>query len=95
MYLIIMNSTDNKWPYYGAITIIDNHPWYVTSLAHPTLFKTEQDALKMTRKLAKDRPEDTFTVVPVETYLVMVDQDFSCEWIRQMRQEQMEMVMPK
>ena len=90
-----MNPTDNHKPYYGAITIMNGVPWYVTSLAHPTLFKTEQDALKMTRKLAKDRPEDTFTAVDVDTYLTIVDQDFTCPWIVQMRQEQMELVMPK
>ncbi len=95
MYLILMNPADNHEPYYGAITIMDDVPWYVTSLAHPTLFKDEKDALKMIRKLAKERPNDVFTVIDVETYLVMVDQDFVCPWIAQMRLEQMEMVMPK
>jgi len=95
MHVILMNPTDNKHPYYGAIVIMDDIPWYVTSLAHPTLFSTEKEALKAIRKLEKSRLEDTFAAVDVDTYLTIVDQDFSCGWIRQMRQEQMEMGMPK
>ena len=95
MYLILMNPTENKQPYYGAIVIMNNVPYYVTSLAYPTLFKTEKEALREIRRLEKGRPDDTFTVVDVDTYLTIVDQDFTCKWIKQMRQEQMEMGMPK
>lgn len=95
MHLILMNPTDNQQPYYGAIVIMDDIPYTVTSPTHPTLFATEKDALKTIRGLAKGRSNDVFTVVDVDTYLTMVDQNFSCEWIRQMRMEQMEMGMPK
>jgi hypothetical protein len=87
MYLIIMNPQDNPYTYAGAITIINGHPWYVTSLAKPTLFTNEKDAERTIKRLEKSRPDDSFSVVSVDLYLTMTNQDWSCEWLRQMRQE--------
>lgn len=95
MYLILRNPNDNPNTYLGAICIIELKPWYVTSLAKPTLFPTEKAAEGVIKKLAKGRPKDELTTMPVELYLSMVDEDQSCGWLAQMRQEQMEMVMPK
>ena len=92
MYLILMNQNDNPNTYLGAICIMELTPWYVTNLTKPTLFPTEKSAEGVIKKLAKGRPEDEFTVMPVELYLSMVDEDQSCGWLAQMRQEQMELI---
>ena len=86
MYLIVMNQGDNN-SYAGAICIIELKPWYVTRLAGPTLFPTEEGAMKVVKKLQKARPKDEFTVLPTELYLSIISPSLNNEWLSQMREE--------
>ena len=85
MHLILMNQ-DNSF-YAGAICVTDLEPWYVTGLTGPTLFPTEEGAMRVVKKLQKARPKDEFTVLPTELYLSIISPSLNNEWLSQMREE--------
>ena len=95
LYLILMNPDENKNSLYkGAITILGGKPWYVTSLARPTIFKTQREVKNMVVKLMKWNPDREFIEVTVEFYLSLVGKSldkWSNSWINQLRQEQLEL----
>ena len=89
MYLIIMNPSDNPYGYRGAICIIDNSPYCITGEQGPDLFSTEKEAEKTIKHFQKLRPKVKFEVMPVGTYLKMVDSPFEnqCKWVNKMREK--------
>ncbi len=81
MYIILMNPDEyeNTKTYRGAVCIMEGKPWYVTSLAKPTIFTKEKGADGMAEKLKKGNPNDVFVAIDVDYYLTLVGQDDSCE----------------
>lgn len=89
MFIIQMNPDDNPYGYLGAIVIMDESPYYITGEVPPTLFKTEDEAKKMVKGLARLRPKVEFEIKPIALYLTLMSPpwDNQCKWLKKMRKE--------
>ncbi len=85
LYLILMNPNENQNSMYkGAICIMNGKPWYVTSLAKPTIYTSDKEAHKVMFKLMKEYGDNEFMTVTVDSYLTLIGESlnkWSNSWI--------------